>query len=189
MTVPDYLPDLFSDPLRADGNLIQIHEAFIRSGSRFPIDQFADAIRTQLLASPDPGMALTNLIRFSEASVSKAALFNDLVQYPVILDLLMRLFGSSQYFSDILVREPGLFSWLTTTDALVVPLSSGSLTTELARLRRTFERPERRIEPLKRIHRREMLRIGAQDLLGSADLASVTRQLSDLADGIVGEVC
>lgn len=185
----DLPPDLFPDPTRASDSLLTLHEAFIRSGSTFPVDQFSPLVNKQLLSSPDPGMALVNLLRFCEVAVSKAALFNDFIQYPVTFDLLMKIFGHSQYFADILVREPGLFRWLTTTDVLSQPLSRTDLREEIGRLRDAFPRPERRLESLKRIHRREMLRIGTQDLLGVAGLAVVTLQLSDLADMLVDEVC
>ena len=184
-----YPTELFQDPERSGRNLLTLQEEFLRSGSRFPIDQFDGALREQLLTSPDPGMALTNLIRFSEAVVSKASLFNDLVQYPVSLDVLIKIFGFSQYFADILVREAGLFRWLTTSDALMTSVSRPYLDAEVGRLRAMFDKPERRLEALKRVHRREMLRIGVQDLLGNADLVSVTAQLSNLADVIVGAVC
>jgi len=188
MVEPDLPPGTFADPERGFRNLQRIHEDFIRSGSRYPVDQFSVAIRAQLLSSPDAGMALTNLIRFADASVSKASLFNDLVQYPIAFEVLMRVFGFSQYFSDILVREPGLFRWLTTSSALMTSLSRDELGAELHRLRETFVRPDRRLEALKRLHRREMLRIGAQDLLANADLPGITQQLSELADMIVNEV-
>ncbi len=185
----DFSPGLFFDPRRSSRDYARIHDEFIRSGSRHPVDQFSGALRERLLASPDPGMALTNLVRFSESAVSKASLFNDLVQYPVAFELLMRVFGYSQYFADILVREPGLFRWLTTSDVLMKTLSREDLSAEIGRLRTTFARPEARLEALKRLHRREMLRIGTQDLLATVDLAGVTQQLSDLADLIVSEVC
>jgi glutamate-ammonia-ligase adenylyltransferase len=184
----EYLTDLFREPRQAGKNLLTLQEAFIRSGSRFPIEQFAESLRQQLLSSPDPGMALTNLVRFSETAVSKTTLFNDLIQYPVALEVLMKIFAFSQYFADILVREPGLFQWLTTSDVLIIPVSRQYLEAEVDRLRTTFENPDRLLEALKRIHRREMLRIGAQDLLGNADLSSLTAQLSDLADIIVSAV-
>ena len=89
--------------------------------------------------------------------------------------------GHSQYFADVLVREPPLFRWLTSSGALASPLSSGSLRPEIDRIFATFEAGEKRLDALKRLHRRELLRIGAQDILGTADLPSATEQLSVLA--------
>jgi [glutamine synthetase] adenylyltransferase / [glutamine synthetase]-adenylyl-L-tyrosine phosphorylase len=184
----DYPSGLFLDPTRASRTLTAIHEAFIQSGSRYTLEQFSAALRAQVPSSPDPGMALNNLLRFCEATVSKASLFSDLVQYPIAFEVLMRVFGSSQYFADIIIREPGLFRWLTTSDALSIPVARPLLLAEVDRLRKTFTTPERRLDALKRIHRRELLRIGTQDLLGLTSVEAATAQLSELADGIVDAV-
>lgn len=162
-----------------------VHEAFIRSGSRFELPLFEAALREWLEESPDPGMALNNLLRFAGATVSTASLFNDLLQYPLYGSLLLRLFGSSQYFADVIVREPGLFRWLTASDVMTRPATPQYLAAEVERIMDTFAKPEKRLDAMKRLHRRELLRIGAQDLLGHADLAAATLQLSVLADAII----
>ncbi len=130
-------------------------------------------------------MALNNLLRFAEASVSRTTLFNDLVEYPVIREVLLAIFSQSQYLSDILVRDPGLFRWLTTTDVLHRPLDTGILRQEVRRIWEMFARPERRMDALRRLYRREILRIGAQDILEKAPVELLTRQLSDLADVLI----
>jgi [glutamine synthetase] adenylyltransferase / [glutamine synthetase]-adenylyl-L-tyrosine phosphorylase len=172
----------FRDPAAGSRNLLTIHEEYIKSGAAWPLEEFSRALHAQFASSPDPDMALTNMLRFTEASFSKASLFNDLLHYPAYLELLTKLFGYSRYFADILVREPGLFRWLTTSSAMNEPLSKGRLEEEIGRLRRTFEKPERRLDAVKRLQRRELLRIGAQDIMKFASLAGVTLQLSDLAD-------
>ena len=178
----DIPTSLFQDPASGSRNLLSVHEEFIRSGAEAPVDVFSRALHAQLAASPDPDMALTNLLRFTEASFSKASLFNDLLKYPAYMELLLKLFGFSRYFADILVRESGLFRWLTTSSAMNEPLSKGRLEEEIRRLMRMFEKPERRLDAVKRLQRRELLRIGAQDIMKFANLAGVTLQLSDLAD-------
>jgi len=177
--------DLFLDPARASRNLQTTHETFIRSGSQYAVDEFSRALHGQLSVTPDPDMALNNLVRFTETSVSKASLFNDLLHYPVVLEVLLKLFGHSQYFADILVREPGLFRWLTSSDSLMTPVTEKYLHAEVERILQTFTRAERRLDALKRLHRRELLRIGARDILGTADLAETTSQLSHLADALI----
>jgi glutamate-ammonia-ligase adenylyltransferase len=52
-----------------------------------------------------------------------------------------------------------------------------------------FASPERRLNALKRIYRREVLRIGSRDILGHASLQVVTEELSDLADAMVAASC
>ncbi|MCK5572406.1 MAG: hypothetical protein KAJ12_06575, partial [Bacteroidetes bacterium] len=180
---------LFQDQNRAARNFVTLHEGFLHAGTQHTIDEFTRALEAHLRESPDADMALTNLLRFSEASVSKASLFNDLLQYPVVMELLLKICGSSQYFSDILVRDPGLFRWLTTSDALTSIPGKTYLAAEVRHLERTFTNPDRRLDAVRRMHRRETLRIGAMDLLGTETLAGTSEQLSRLADCVVGQAC
>lgn len=181
--------DLFADSARSSKNLRSLYEAFIASGSNYSREQFSAALTPQLHASPDPDMALTSLLRFIEASVSKASLFNDLVHYPVLMEVLMKVFGSSRYFADILVRDPELFRWLTASDSFVAPRSKGYLTAEVERALTMFQKPERKLDALRRLYRREILRAGTRDILGEADLPTVTGEISLLADSLIDAAC
>jgi [glutamine synthetase] adenylyltransferase / [glutamine synthetase]-adenylyl-L-tyrosine phosphorylase len=185
MTQRDFPPDLFFNPSGADRGMKELHEIFIRSGSRFTLPDFSAALLRGLKSSTDPDLALRSFHRFVGASFGTAALFNDILQYPAYGDLLFSLFGHSQYFADVLVREPALFRWLTSTGALTTPVTGPYLRAEIERVLETFRRADKRLDALKRMHRRELLRIGAQDLLGSADLLSATEQLSVLAASVL----
>jgi glutamate-ammonia-ligase adenylyltransferase len=105
------------------------------------------------------------------------------------MDVLMKMLSSSQYFADILVRDPELFRWLTASDALIRPRTKEILRAEVERTMRLFQKPERKMDGLRRLYRRETLRIGARDVLGEADLATVTRELSHLADVLIDASC
>jgi glutamate-ammonia-ligase adenylyltransferase len=179
---------VFSDPLRAARQLGQLHESFLSSGSEYPLSRFTDLLDGFLQGASDPDLCLNTLVRCSESTVSRSSLFNDLLRYPVMADLFRALAGSSAYISDILVRDPSLFRWLATTDALGHAVTAEEFVSETERLRDLFPRPERRLEALKRYHRREFLRIGSRDLLDLAGLQETTRQLSLLADATIGAV-
>ncbi|HUI08683.1 MAG TPA: DUF294 nucleotidyltransferase-like domain-containing protein [Bacteroidota bacterium] len=177
--------DLFADPSGADRAVRSLHELFIRSGSRFPLGEFTSALSRGLASAADADLALTGFARFLGASFGGAALLNDLLQYPAYADLLFSIFGHSLYFTDVLVREPALFRWLTSTDAMERPVTEVELRGEIDRLLDTFGSPDRRLDALRRLHRRYLLRVGAQDILGKADLRSATAQLSVLAAAVV----
>ncbi len=157
----------------------------LNAGCRFPPDELFQALEHQMQRSPDPAMALTNLLRFAESTASVATLFNDLLQYPVLLETLVKIFGYSQYLSDILVRDPELFRWLTASDVMTKPGTRAYFTAEAARILGMFQRAERRMDALRRFSRREILRIGARDILGEADIVAVTGEVSMLADCLV----
>jgi len=178
-------PDRILTSVRVRTALASIYEAFVHSGSSRPLEAFAPVLEDHLVQAPDPDMALTNLLRFVEATVSRSAFFSDLLAQPALLKLLMTLFGSSMYLSDILVREPSLFRWLSTTDALMRTSHAEALHQETARIGSTFGEVSRRFDALRRLHRREILRIGARDLTGHATLEETVGDLSRLADAVV----
>ena len=93
MTAVEFPTSLFTDPSRAQRNLRIVHEMFIASGSYFPLDEFSKALQGQLSVSPNPDAVITNLLRFGESTLSKASLFNDLMKYPVTLEVLLKVFG------------------------------------------------------------------------------------------------
>ena len=185
----DFPASLFIDPSRAQRNLQTIHEMFLGSGCNYTLDEFSRVLHDRLTISPDPGMALTNFLRFSEVTVSKASLFNDLLKYPVAMEVLLKLFGYSRYLGDILVRDPELFRWLTASSVLMERQTKSGFALEIQRIEKMFKTPERRSDAFRRLYRREILRIGARDVLGSADLATVTGELSDLADSLIDASC
>ncbi|MFQ5962578.1 MAG: glutamate-ammonia-ligase adenylyltransferase, partial [Candidatus Methylomirabilales bacterium] len=131
---------------------------------------------------PDPDMALNNLERFAGVVIDRGFLFALLRDHRKSLDLLLTIFGSSQYLSDVLIRYPQLFEWLLEPGVLRWPMRKVDLARELAT---TTDRPssvERKWEALRRFKMREILRIGLQDLLGNQDLPGITQELSQLAD-------
>ena len=186
ITTEEFPAHLFADPARSTKSLQTLHEIFITSGSSFELEQFSTAVRNHLINSPAPDTSLMNFLRFAEATLSKASLFNDLLHYPVLLEVLVKVFGHSQYFSDILVRDPELFRWLTTSEKVLLQTESvGHYADEVERIERTFRRPERRLDALRRLYRREILRIGTRDILGHADLVTATQEISNLADALI----
>ena len=188
MADPGFSPILFLDPEGAERNLVTLHETFLRSGSRFKVKEFSGALNDALERSADPDLTLLHFVRFTGTSLGTASLFNDLLQYPLYLELLLKLFGYSQYFADVLIREPELFRWLTASDVLTTPVSASDLQAESMRIFEAFPLAERRLNALRRLHRRELLRIGARDIIGEANLQETARELSVLADCIIDAV-
>jgi [glutamine synthetase] adenylyltransferase / [glutamine synthetase]-adenylyl-L-tyrosine phosphorylase len=185
MSLPELSRVRFADPRRAERSFNALQEHLLASGSLFRPDDLTRALDAHLPDAADPDMALAGLLRFTEATISRAGLFNDLLRHDVLLDMLVRVFGDSMFFTDILVRDPGLFRWLTATGVLQRTDMAGDIRAEAQRIAESFPRPDRRLDPLRRLLRREVLRIGVQDVLGLADLRTVTIQLSELADILI----
>jgi [glutamine synthetase] adenylyltransferase / [glutamine synthetase]-adenylyl-L-tyrosine phosphorylase len=170
---------------RAGEHLRSLERIVVTSGSSVTPARFRRMLGTRLRRSTGTELLLARMLRFIEAVPTSASLLTDLFALPPLLDVLTAVLDSSQYFADILTRNPGYFRWLTGTDALLHPLRSEDLDREIQRVLGMFSSPVRVMDSLKRLHRREMLRIGARDLLGEADLAATTADLSVLADAMI----
>src|SRR5205814_6953126 len=140
---------------------------------------------TELAAAPDPDMALNNLERYT-AVVDRSVFFGALAKHPGAVPLLARLFGSSQVLADALRRRPNNLAWLLEPTTMRLWFTE-DLAADLALTLGAFETREARMNALRRFKYRHLLRIGARDLLGDADLAVTTEELARLADVCLAE--
>lgn len=177
-----------TSPFRARVHFTKIEEMYLASGLGAQAKQFLPSLARRLRNSADEEMAVKNLLRFIEASFNPTTLFHDVTEHSILLDMLIAAFSTSQFFSDILVRDPELFHWLSTTTALERPKRKEEFLTEAKKTTLLFHLPEKKINALKRFQRREFLRIGMRDILGHADLETTTRELSHLADVVFQSV-
>lgn len=125
-------------------------------------------------------MALNNLERYG-ASVDRPVLFSTLASHPGAVPLLATIGGASQVLADTLRRHPQLLAWLL-EPAVMREWSAEDLAAGLAGTLAAFKTREARGNALRRYKYRQLLRIGARDLLGDADLAATTHELANLAD-------
>lgn len=132
----------------------------------------------------DARRAVNNLQRFLGVSFTTSML-NDFQSHPILQQVALQLFSQSQFLSDILVRDPELFRWLTATGELTRSKSVTEARSEARAAMAPFERIEKRLDALKRFHRRELLRIGAKEILGEVNVAQSAFELSCHADAIV----
>ncbi len=130
-------------------------------------------------------MALNNLEHYA-AAVDRSVLYTTLAEHPGAAALLARVFGASQFLADALRRRPANLAWLLEPATMRVWLAE-DLAADLARTLEPFEAREARMNALRRFKYRHLLRIGARDLLGDADLATTTEDLAHLADACLAE--
>ncbi|MGH7354089.1 MAG: bifunctional [glutamate--ammonia ligase]-adenylyl-L-tyrosine phosphorylase/[glutamate--ammonia-ligase] adenylyltransferase [Candidatus Rokuibacteriota bacterium] len=130
-------------------------------------------------------MALNNLERYA-AVVDHAVFFRTLAEHPGAAHLLARVGGSSQVLADALRRRPSTLAWLLEPATMRVWLAE-DYAADLARSLEPFLAREARVNALRRFKYRHLLRIGARDLLGDADLGVTTEELSRLADACLDE--
>ena len=172
----------FADPVAAAANLEALtptpHDAELLAPA-------LPRLLAELAAAPDPDMALNNLERYA-AAVDRAVLFGTLAQHPGAAALLARVGGASQFLADVLRRRPSTLAWLLEPRTMR-PWLAEEVAEDAAQAVRPFVTREARMNALRRFKYRQLLRIGARDLLGDADLAVTTEELSRLADACLAQ--
>jgi len=154
-----------------------------------PLDNLSPLPASVLAAAatlPLPDRALRNLERFVESAGTRDSLFRRLRESEPLCHGVLTVLGHSRFLTDILIRNPEYLFWLfEETPGLRVPLSKRALRSELDRELEHLADAGDRLRALRRIHRRELLRIGAGDVLGFKEVAQIGRELSDLADVVL----
>ena len=167
----------FSDPFKADQILSRLGEA---PHLRELLAGLAPRLFEELKTCPDPDLAVVHLHSFCAAVGNLPSLLQFLLEVPPALSALVQIAGTSPYLSQSLIRSPDYFYWLLQPGLLEEPIPRAALQ-EQARAARGAS-PSSRINALRRLRRREILRIAGQDLLGFVDFPGVVGQISDLAD-------
>jgi glutamate-ammonia-ligase adenylyltransferase len=127
----------------------------------------------------DPDLALRGFVRFVERYGIRGLLFESLVTNPRLLELLLRLFDSSRFLTDIVLRRPQLIEETARTGSLAREYDVAAHLDGLSR------REERGLAPgdWVRVYRRaQILRIALRDILGFAEIGQVQREYTALAE-------
>lgn len=126
----------------------------------------------------DPDLALHGFVRFVERYGIRGLLFESLVTNPRLLDLLLRLFDSSRFLTDIVLRRPQLVEETARTGILGRELDVPAHLAGLARCEEDLAPGD-----WTRVYRRaQILRIALRDILGFAESAQVQREYTALAE-------
>ncbi len=135
--------------------------------------------------SPDPGLALSQFSTFAEKAFHRTQLYEYLFRTPPARQALARVLGLSPYLASILCHEPGLFYWLFIDEGLYSKFNRDKLGDIFRLEMESATDLEGKLNALRRVKRRRMLRLGARDILGLSNVKDLTRELSDTADLIL----
>ncbi|MGE0607157.1 MAG: hypothetical protein AB7O62_08705 [Pirellulales bacterium] len=168
------------DIRRAQHNLLKIAESGVT------LDLLADILRQlaeQLPRVSDPDMALNNLERFFTAARNPLSLATLFERDRDALPVLLRIFSTSQHLSDVLITDGESYDLLRMTDG--EPVARETLVAEISAEIKALS-DERTVKAaLRRIKRRETLRICYGDMIRDQSLSVVTAQISHLADALL----
>ena len=167
------------DCARAKLNLLAIAQSGITIDQ---LDSVCEQLAEHLPTLSDPDLALHNLDRFVLASRNRLAMGTLLERDKTGLPILLVIFSTSQYLSDLLIRDTESYDYLRLTEGQLY--SRGIVSDELLAAIDVATEPLQAMQILRRYKHRETLRIAFGDLIVQHKLELITEQISFLAEAI-----
>ena len=170
----------FAQPERAAHNVERLAR---RAPDRMEFARLAVLAGDELARQSDPDRALNNWERYAAALGEPGRHYRTLLRQPTRLELLVRIFATSQFLADALVRNPELFDWVTEPERLRRPRRLAEVVPELvAELGGGESWPLPRLRTLRR---RELLRIAIRDYCLQAPVTDVMGELAVVAEAFI----
>ncbi|MEJ2201971.1 MAG: DUF294 nucleotidyltransferase-like domain-containing protein, partial [Desulfuromonadaceae bacterium] len=159
------------------------HSHLTRS-SRRQLVRIAPLLLQEILKSPEPDMALSNLDQFMTTAVRRArgTFYALLAENREIITVLISLFSTSQFLSRIFIQHPENLDALVSFSAGMEIKDRQTVEKDLAKQLAQVDNYEDKLEVLRRFRNEEFLRIAMGDTHGHTPQAELTAQLSYLAD-------
>ena len=146
------------------------------------MQQLLPVILGWLSSAPDPDLGLLQLRHLAEGPTRSAHLTATFRDAPGAAERTCRLVASSRVLGDALRRHPEFVETLGDDAVMAREKSRDQLVAEALDTLGWRTDVDGRLEGLRRFKRRELLRIGARDVLGLTDLESTERELTGLAE-------
>ena len=143
------------------------------------------SLLSSLSQTADPDQALNEWERYVDSGIHRLQLFQYLEQVPHVIGALSTVFGNSQAMAQTLIRDPLLVYWIEDDRVLVRRQTGSNLKGAVQAALIAVKSYEAKCEALRRVKRREMLRVGIRDLLGIATPIETYTVLSDLAAEVI----
>lgn len=156
------------------------------------IDSFITLINKEISLHYFTFSSESNLLRIISAMFDKISFMNECTRYPHYIEILLLVSVNSNYLTDILVRNPEYFYWIINPSNLNRKVDRESWDQEISNTLAQYNSFSAKVNALRRLKRKEFLRIGLKDLLRLNNLMEITLELSILADGLIGalfELC
>ncbi|MCG6916562.1 MAG: glutamate-ammonia-ligase adenylyltransferase [Deltaproteobacteria bacterium] len=172
----------FRDTRRAYVNLRDL----AGSGSRRHTFAKLALLATDILSrTPDPDMALNNWERFIRALPSPEFHYNLLLAQPMRFELLLSILSGSQFLADTLIRNPGFLDWVIIPENLHQIRKREDIEQELGTAAEGSRSHGGWLNQLRRLRRREIMRIGTRDMYLRVPTQEITLELSILAEALI----
>jgi len=170
----------FADPEKALQDLDRL------AGPPPAVTPLPGVVLEEIARAGRPDQGLGHLERFVGVTGARTSLYARFEEDPVLVQRLVQVLSHSPFLADILVRNPEHLFWLfEETEYLEQSPDKKILQGVLHREVSACTGREERLDALRRAQRRELLRIGAAEVLGTRKVEQTGRELSDLADAVL----
>ncbi len=133
----------------------------------------------------DPDMSLNNWERFTQNIQNPEDHYRKLLQQPMVLQIMLKIFAFSQYLSDILISRPNYFNWLMNRKILLSERTEAEMSEDLKYIEQSSQSDEDWLLEIRKFKKLEMLRISARDICNAADFNIITSEISALARAVI----
>lgn len=133
-----------------------------------------------------------NLLRIFSSIYDRAFFFQEISKFPHHGEILIAISASSNYLTDIVVRNPEFLHQLFDQEYLMKKPGYDFFKKEVYDGAARFKSLNAKLNFLRQVKKRFILKIGLADILGFDELISITEQLSYLAKSInakLFEIC
>ncbi len=174
----------------ADPESVSTHLKLLRNGASLEhvsakakriFDELLPRLLDQTHDLPEPDRAIAHLNRFVEKGGGRESILGFMAEQEESLEIILKLFASSNYLSEILIAQPGLLETLFQTETLSSPRSEEVLAAEMEKIASAQIPMDERFNRLHLAKKSEELAIGIRSILGEADIQETLSSLSRLA--------
>ncbi len=161
----------------------------LSSRGRERLDRLMPLLLGAVAAADEPELVLARVINLIEAIVRRTAYLALLVENPIALSQLVKLFAASPWIAKHLARYPVLLDELLDARSLYAPLNRAALEAELnLALEQVGDDLEQQMEALRHFKQANVLRVAAADVMGAFPLMVVSDHLTEIAEVVLAQV-
>ena len=131
---------------------------------------------------PMPNSALENLVKFIESSKARESFLGLFSENEKFLKLLLKIFGSSDLISDILIKQPSLIDVIKDAESIYRFKNKINLYKEISQILKNCNDFQEKKNILRWFKQGEELRIGVRYIIGETDIEGTLEDLSSLAE-------
>ena len=152
------------------------------------LEDFLSRLESEITECYYTNSSESNLLRIIQYQYDISFFIKECLKYPQHIEILIAISNNSNYLSDILVRNPEYFFWIVNPSVLNQKIDNKFYTQILLNSLPTFKSFEAKVNVIRNFKRKEILRIGLNDISLKKDLKITTNYLSSLAVTISSEL-